>query len=574
MQPIFAGGRVVKFLSADRLALYGAVFAFVAVSFLIAMGSWVRIPYPFDLEWMEGGMLVHVQRLREGLGLFIEPNADFVPYIYPPGYPALLSALGEPSYTVGRIVSLTSIFAAAIALVFAVRESSSLRDQAGGTQNPWFIGIGTAAVFLSTYEDSGAFFDLVRADGLAMGLVSWSMVTCRRGTIKSVRVGGLLLAFAFFAKHNFAAVGLPILWWLLKNRDRRVAIEFVKYSVAPALAFLLYWTIKSGGLFLVYLLRVPATHGLVGERGWPGSELEMWGAMPIVATVGVFAMLAVMWVGDVERKESNKPLWAIALVSSSMLFGSITLLRYRRMVGFDVREFIGWSSFGSPLYVTGIVVSVVLVVALIQLVRRLSISEGALYWVMNGGLLFALAAVMRAHHGGFLNVLIPGYWVVALFSGLALGALVRRYQVAPVIISALFIGQVYEGSWEPAVFSPREGDVEAGERLLEVIASYEGEVWVPHAPWYPAMVGKSPSIPLIALWDIDYEGGPFYDGVAEVKSALENHKWDAVISSGRRMRYGVANHYTRSQDISEPRQQFMTRSGWRVRPSVVWEANE
>ena len=561
----------MKIFSADRLALLGAVFALGAVILLIVMGSLLRIPYPFDLEWMEGGMLVHVQRLQEGLGLFVEPDADFVPYIYPPGYPAFLALLGEPSYTVGRIVSLCSVFAASIALVFAVREAPLEDGQQGATQNPWFVGVGAAAVFLSTYEDSGAFFDLVRADGLAMGLVAWALVTCRRGTINSVRVGGLLLAFAFFAKHNFAAVGLPILIWLLKTRERRVAIEFVKFSVAPALAFLLYWSIKSSGLFLVYLLQVPATHRLVGERGWPGAELEMWGAMPIVATVAVFAMLWVMWSSDVDRKSLNQKLWRFAFGASSLLFGVVTLTKYRREVGFDVRELIGWSSFGAPLYVTGIVVSVVFVSALVQIVRRLSISEGALFWTMNGGVMFALAAVMRAHHGGFLNVLIPGYWVVALLSGLALGALVRKAGRLSLIISALFIGQVYEGRWDPSNFSPREGDVEAGERLLEVISSYDGEVWVPHAPWYPVMVGKRPSLPLIALWDVDYDDGPLYGGVAEVRDALSSHKWDAIISSGRRMRYGVANHYTRSQTIAEPIGTFMTRSGWRVRPSVVWE---
>ena len=563
----------MKIFSADRVALFISVLAFVAVTGLIAVGAWLRIPYPFDLEWMEGGMLVHVQRLQEGLGLFVEPSADFVPYIYPPGYPVFLALLGEPSYTVGRIVSLCSVFAATLALIFAVREAPNAGNEEQ-SRNPWFVGIGAAAVFLSTYEDSGAFFDLVRSDGLALGLVAWALVTCRRGTIKSVRLGGLLLAFAFFAKHNFAAVGLTILIWLLQHRDRRVAVEFVKFSVAPALAFLLYWSVKSGGLFLVYLLQVPATHGLVGERGWPGAELEMWRAMPILATTAVFAMLWVMRRSDLEHKGDNQRLWWIALGSSSLLFSVVILTQYRRQVGFDVRELIGWSSFGAPLYVTGIVVSAVFVGALVKLVRRLSISEGALFWTLNGGVLFALAAVMRAHHGGFLNVLIPGYWVVALLSGIAVGSLVRMNGKLAIVISALFMGQVYEGRWDPADFSPREGDVAAGERLLEVIASYDGEVWMPHAPWYPAMVGKRPSIPLIALWDVDYVGGPLYDGVAEVREAIESHRWEAIISSGRRMKYGVVNHYTRSETIEEPRGTFMTRSGWRVRPSVVWEPSE
>ena len=87
---------------------------------------WNRWDYAFDLEWMEGGMLVHVDRLRQGQGLYVEPSADFVPYIYPPLYPWVLSVLGEPSYAVGRCVSILGTFAAMAAAVYAVRQELSL----------------------------------------------------------------------------------------------------------------------------------------------------------------------------------------------------------------------------------------------------------------------------------------------------------------------------------------------------------------------------------------------------------------------------------------------------------------
>ena len=81
-----------------------------------------RWSYGFDLEWMEGGMLVHVDRLRNGQGLYVEPSADFIPYIYPPFYPWVLSVLGEPSYSVGRLVSIGGTFAAMGAAVVALRQ--------------------------------------------------------------------------------------------------------------------------------------------------------------------------------------------------------------------------------------------------------------------------------------------------------------------------------------------------------------------------------------------------------------------------------------------------------------------
>ena len=40
-----------------------------------------RIGYPFDLEWMEGAMLIHVWRMQRGLPIYVEPSLDFIPFV-------------------------------------------------------------------------------------------------------------------------------------------------------------------------------------------------------------------------------------------------------------------------------------------------------------------------------------------------------------------------------------------------------------------------------------------------------------------------------------------------------------
>ena len=197
-------------------------------------GAQQRWQYPFDIEWMEGGMLVHAWRLREGLGLYVEPSAEFVPYIYPPLYPWVLSLLGEPDYSTARIVSLTATLLAAAAAAMAVRRE-------GGS---WGWGLGAAGLFISCYEDSGTFYDLVRNDALALCLGAWSLVLCRSGGRRSVVAGGLLLFLAFTAKHNLAALGLPILIWLGKHRSWRRGGLFALASAGPALTWLaaLQWS--------------------------------------------------------------------------------------------------------------------------------------------------------------------------------------------------------------------------------------------------------------------------------------------------------------------------------------------
>ena len=113
-------------MSGRVLAVFevAAPVAAAVLLLLLLAAVWVaRIPYPFDLEWMEGGMLAHAWRLDQGLPLYVAPNPDFVPYIYPPGYSAVLAVLGKVfglSPALGRVVSLFGTLAAAAAVPFVV----------------------------------------------------------------------------------------------------------------------------------------------------------------------------------------------------------------------------------------------------------------------------------------------------------------------------------------------------------------------------------------------------------------------------------------------------------------------
>ena len=82
-----------------------AFSALILVLLLQTAGG--RLFHPYDLEWMEGGMLVHALRVQQGLPLYVQPSADFVPFIYPPLYHWLVAALGLPlglGYGVGRCI--------------------------------------------------------------------------------------------------------------------------------------------------------------------------------------------------------------------------------------------------------------------------------------------------------------------------------------------------------------------------------------------------------------------------------------------------------------------------------------
>ena len=474
---------------ARGLALLGTVLVTGWVLWLVLVTAYGRIGYPFDLEWMEGGMLLHALRVSQGLPLYVEPSPDFIPYIYPPLYSWVVGALGHlfgVSYSLGRAVSLVGSMAAAGLLIWAIRRE-------GYT---WLAALAASAVFLSTYDDCGAFFDLVRIDGLAVGLLAAALVISRGASPAALRAGGVLLALAFATKHNHAIFGFPIALVLWKEHGWRRAATFAAWAAVPALVFTIILTITSRGLFLTYLLAVPATHPLVADRAWPQSEQELFLTFP----------------------------WFLGL---GLLVGLVHIRR--------------WSFRGR-------------------------------YWVSTIGTGVFASILMRAHHGGFLNVLIPGFWLLALAGGLGLGALLKRWpHPALWLLGAAVTGwEVHQGSWEPGRYTPSAADRRAGEEILNEIAAIDGRVLMPHSPYYPVLVGKQPCFHLISFWDVTHGHTPFPKAEQAFRQSIASHEYAAVIVTNRKFGYGLDKHYQVEETIKLPPRVFMPKTGWRARPRYIY----
>ena len=104
-----------------------------------------RFSYPYDLEWMEGGMLAHAWRAANGLTIYPEPGPEFIPFVYPPGYSYLLALLGQVvglSHSLGRAVSIMGTLAAGAAISYAISRHYGER----------LIGALAGVVFLGCYH--------------------------------------------------------------------------------------------------------------------------------------------------------------------------------------------------------------------------------------------------------------------------------------------------------------------------------------------------------------------------------------------------------------------------------------
>ena len=464
----------------------------------------LRIAYPFDLEWMEGGMLVHALRVRDGLPLYTTPTADFIPFIYPPLYPWLLGVLGNVfslDATLGRAVSLLGILCASGALVWAVRREG----------NSWPLGIATAALFLSTYDDVGAFFDLVRTDGLMIALLAGALLTAREATPRAVAASGLLLTGAYLSKHSMALHGLPILFWLWKTQGKGLAMLFIKWSVVPALLITGALQLATDGWFLTYILEIPSTHPLVADRLFPESEKELLSAFPIAIGCAFLASV---------------------------------LLRFTPRADLET----------APVD-----------------------SDGRLFWIANTGVGLLLTILMRAHHGGFLNVLIPGYWFLALCCGLAFGEAMKRWAHPSlrIVLATVVVGSVLMGRWEPKKYAPTDADVQAVEQIIEAIQTFEGEVLIPHAPHYAVLAGKSAGFHQIALWDVVHDGASTRKETKQsLTEAIAAQRYDAIILANEKFAYGLKQHYRKTKPLRFKSKAGMPKTGWRARPRFVFVPKE
>ena len=533
---------------ASRIALDGLGLLVLLVTLYVFLHTaLLRLDYPYDLEWMEGGMLIHALRIQHGEGLYVTPSADFIPYIYPPLYPWVLAWLGDVfglDYWIGRCVSIFGTLIAMSATVFGLRKESL----------SWGMACLGGALFLSTYEDAGTFFDLTRADALMMGLMAWSIVLARQRVLWA---SGLLCWLAFLSKHNAAIIGVPIALWLWRDHGVRDACRFGAWSAIPALMSIGWLQYSTDGLFLTYLLDVPAHHPIVGYRFAWLSELEMATAVaiPLLVWMG--------WYGWILLRTSTvrAALWGVVVLGCVVL-SQLELSMFPKIAGSSKN---GVIPFALLMWV--LAVGIHSMPSIVKgWFKRTSDAYAPDFWVAMCVTLLFFSALMRGHHGGFTNVLMPGLWILCFVLPLVL----FRSTIPNGLVIMLLTAQVFLGRWHVNALVPTEADRAAGDKLVEMLEGELGPIWSPHAPWLPVQAGHPPTTHLIALWDIDHDTGPLVSHVADILQDVSIHRWPVIISADKRLGFGVRTHYQVKETIRPSGNSFKPKVGWKVRPSYLY----
>jgi hypothetical protein len=430
-----------------------------------------RFAYPYDLEWMEGGMIAHALRLANHQPIYAPPSVDFIPYLYTPGYPALLFVLGKIfglGYKLARFVSLLSFAAVAVlGYVYARRE--------GGSRAAAACAI---AIMFAAFVPTGAFYDLARPDSLFMALVTAGLVVAwwKRTSYAGGVAAALLLVAAFFVKQTAApfmlALGLALLLAV-----PRVAVVYGLTLAVVGLPSLWIANHVTDGWFWTYTSVLHRKHDFFPARAFLGTP----GRLALILGP---AILLVPWA--LARRRTPGLVYATFIALAGIVAAC--------------------TSFGTQWAFTNAFMPGVMLPAVaigVAAGRLLDDTREAPPRRRPAAVYLLLALSLLTAPGGlnpFAARVLPESW--------GLNALKNPT------------------GYDPRVFIPTARDRAAGDELIARLRAVDGEVLIPFHPFYAELAGKRTYLHRMGVLDIWRAGMGAPRGLVE---ALDAHKFALIV---------------------------------------------
>jgi len=196
-----------------RAAAVGASVVSIALFLVVALG---RLAYPYELEWVEGGLADEVQVILRGQMPYAAPSLHAVAYIYPPLYFYLSAAVaalaGAASFWPLRAVSLAASVAV-FALIYA------LARQAGAQRAASLVAVG---LFAACFRFGVDWLVLARVDALFLALFLAGVYALSRARgPRGYLLAGALLALSALTKQTALGMALPLAAWAIYADRRR-----------------------------------------------------------------------------------------------------------------------------------------------------------------------------------------------------------------------------------------------------------------------------------------------------------------------------------------------------------------
>jgi hypothetical protein len=424
-------------------SVIAAAVVLAAVAGLLELGMHARlfasrVAFPLDLEWMEGGVLVHAQRVAEGKPLYVAPSLDFIPFLYTPFYYVVLAGLSKVlpmGYALARALSLAA-FAGALALLVATALRQAGRGAHSSRVLAALVGLAGAGAVAAGFEFSGAFFDLARSDSLLLFLEAAALAAALWGRgWQSAAGAGVAMGLAFLTKQTGPVIGIGIGLGLLVA-DWRRALVYGAVAGAIMGAGLFYLVKSSDGWFWTYIFKLHQSHPFRADtlRTTPPA-LWHYGWPTLIALV--LSTTALGLGGRLRR--SDAVLWGAALAGiGAGVLGFATMW--------------AWTNAFIP----------------------------TVFFPMFAAAAFTARLVVHA-----ADARKPGAAAVAIACALALG-----------------VQNAKEGRPNFAARLPTAADRAAAARFLEKLRSLPGDGFVPFHPYYSVLAKKRPFVHRMGVMDV------------------------------------------------------------------------
>ena len=338
-----------------------AAVAAVALAVQVAM----RLAYPHELEWMEGAMVDHAERVRAGLDLYVAPTAQHVPFLYTPllfWLGALVAAGIGPGFLPLRLLSLLGTgLCAWLVYRWVARET--------GRRAPGVVAVG---LFCAGYWYLQTWYDLARNDTLFLAGVLATAALLRAGGRRAALLAAVAATLAFLAKQT-ALMTLPALAVGALLLDWRRGLLFVGATALLLGGTVLGYHLATDGWFTFYVFEMPGHHGVQGEykRRFFTADL-----VPLLPSVGLaLALCRQCW----RTGARGEALFLAAFGGGAMLTSYLSRLHAG---GFD--------NVLLPCFAAGCVLAVVAA-------GTLATARGRIAALLLLGLQFALLAVDPRH---------------------------------------------------------------------------------------------------------------------------------------------------------------------------------
>ncbi len=273
----------VSHLAVIVALIFSAVYFFVAIP---------RVVYPYDIDFVEDGMLMQALRVANSQPVFVAPNAEFVPHVYMPLYTWLggwlLKASG-PGFLPLRLLSLGATLAVALTIYAIARRESGRRR----------VAIACAGLWLAGYRISDGWYELARVDALfvALALAGCALAVYGASSRRGLAASGALLGLALLTKQNAIALILVAGIYLPIVAGRRAWIALLACAVvAGAPIALLHWS--SDGWFSTYVFGIAYASPVELARLLDVVRFELFGAAGALS-----AGLLALWVRVAARAQ-------------------------------------------------------------------------------------------------------------------------------------------------------------------------------------------------------------------------------------------------------------------------------